>query len=306
MILQLTRTLFLSPARTARDIKPYEFRRRARPRSTATWPLLLATLLVCSLLPPGGPLRAETARTPSGVGVDEKLGDYLPLDRVFTDEQGREIPLRSFFQDDRRPVLLVPGYYNCPRLCSLVFNGVRDGVAAVLDQNLKPGRDFTVVSLSFDPEETPALARAKAKNYRASIPDQTIPEAGWVFLTGRPAAIDAVLDAIGYRYRKDGEEYSHAAALVAVAPDGKISRYLYGIKHRPYDFRLALVEASDGRIGQTFDKVLLYCFRYDPQSGKYTPYAWAFLRIGGALVFFTLVGLIIFLRFYGKNPGNNA
>lgn len=282
-----------------RDIKP---KKRpfwaARPGAVriGLWALLTAAALAG--------LSAESERTPAGVGVDEKLGEYIPLTATFTDENGEPVQLKSFFADDRRPVILAPGYYNCPRLCSLVFNGVRDGVAAVRKENLIPVRDYTVLSVSFNPEETPELARSKANNYRNSIADYELPAEGWVFLTGKQKSITALLNAIGYRYKKDGQDYSHAAAVVVVAPDGKISRYLYGFNHRPHDFRLALVEAARGRIGQTFDKVLLYCFRYDPQTGKYSPYAWAFIRIGGALTFFTLLGLVIFLRFYGKGMNN--
>ncbi len=261
---------------------------------------LAALCILCS------PILAEIDRTPPGIGVDEKLGSQVPLDLPFTDEAGRTVKLNSFFKDDRRPVLLVPGYYSCPRLCSLVFNGVRDGVAATRNKNLVPGKDYTILSVSFNPTEGPDLAGAKGRNYRTSFQDGEIVPEGWVFLTGSPASINRLMEVIGYRYRQDGEEFSHPAAAVFLAPDGKISRYLYGFNHRPHDFRLALVEAARGRIGQTFDHVLLYCFRYDPQKGQYAPYAWAFLRIGGALTALTLAALIFFMLFYRRSPANNA
>lgn len=270
--------------------------------SRSSFAAALAFILLC--LPAS--VASEKTRTPPGVGVDERAGERLPLDLEFKDEDGSSVTLGSFLKNDRNPVILVPGYYNCPRLCSLVFNGVRDGVAATHSGNLEPGKDYTILSVSFNPRETPDLARAKGDNYRASINGYPIAREGWRFLTGDQPAIDALMSAIGYNYRQDGEDYSHAAAFAVLAPDGTISRYLYGIQHRPYDFRLALVEAAEGRIGQPFDKVLLYCFRYDPQTGQYAPYAWAFLRLGGALTFVTLVGLIIFLWFSGRRSGNNA
>lgn len=163
-------------------------------------------------------------------------------------------------------------------------------------RGLVPGRDYTIVSLSFKPDEGPADAARKAAEMRGLFQPALAPEA-WRFLTGDPASIAAVMDAIGYQYRPDGDaDYSHGAVVVMAGPEGKITRYLYGVTFEEATFRLSLIESSYGKIGNTAEKIFLYCFRYDPQEGKYTPYMWAIMRIGGVLTVIFIVGLIFFVR----------
>ncbi len=253
--------------------------------------LLIAALLAVS------PLFAEPTRDPEGLETTENLGGQLPLDTVLTDENGKAVRLGDFFGTAQKPVILIPSYFTCPRLCTFIFRGVQKAAAATkATRGLIPGRDYTIVSISFKPEEGPADAARKGREMRGSFDPPLKPEA-WQFLTGDPASIAAVMDAIGYQYRPDGEEdYSHAAVIVMAGPEGKITRYLYGVTFEEATFRLSLIESSYGQIGNTAEKIFLYCFRFDPQEGKYTPYMWAIMRIGGVLTVIFIVGLIFFVR----------
>lgn len=253
----------------------------------------LLCLLACAV---GASLFAETSRQPEGVGVEQKLGEPLPLDLTFKDEAGRVVPLRSFFSAGK-PVLIAPSYFECIRLCTYIYNGIGKAIKAT--PNLLPGRDYTVLSLSINPADTPVMARMKGDNYREALAQGGGPKlepAAWQFITGSEENIKAVTDAMGFRYKKDGKDFSHPAALVLVTPEGRISRYLFGIEFEPRDYRLALVEASDGEIGGVVDAVLLSCFRYDPIEGKYSPFAWGFMRIGGLATLALLFGAFLILR----------
>ena len=233
------------------------------------------------------------------VGFDQKLGDDLPLDLVFRDADGRPVTLGQYF--DGRPVALSLVYYDCPMLCPLTLSG--------LAQSLKPlelsvGEDFQVVTVSFDPTETPATARAARDRYlplygRAGARD------GWHFLTGDAAAIARLAEAVGFRYAYDEErgEYAHAAGLVVLTPEGRIARYFFGTDHPARDLRLAFVEATDGAIGNPIDQVLLYCFHYDPATGRYSAATWNLVRAGGALTILALaVFLVVMLRRERRQP----
>jgi len=223
------------------------------------------------------------------VGIDQKLNAQLPLDAVFRDESGRQVRLGNFF--GKRPVVLSLVYYECPMLCTQVLNGA---VAAFKVMNFTAGSEFDVVTLSFNPKETPAMAAAKKQTYMAKYGR---PEAakGWHFLTGDKAAIDAVAEAVGFRYTFDqaSQQYVHASAIMVVTPDGRLSKYFYGIEYPPKDLRLGLIEASGGRIGTPVDQVLLYCYHYDPHSGKYSMVVMNVLRLGGALTVALIVGFIV-------------
>ena len=248
-------------------------------------PAALALLVLLAV----GPALAVERQEPlpdelEGVGVTEHLDATVPLGASFKDENGHPVQLREYFQEGT-PVVLVLGYYRCPMLCGLVFNGVRD---AVKESGLAPGADFRLVTLSIDPNETPSLAAAKKANYMESL---DMPGADWHFLTGTEAEIRAVADALGFGYRWVAErnEYAHPAVLHVLTPEGRISRYLYGVQHEARTFRLSLVEASEGRIGTATDKILLYCFHYDPQSRAYAVAAARLaMRIGGALTVLAL------------------
>ncbi|HUB32111.1 MAG TPA: SCO family protein [Bryobacteraceae bacterium] len=229
-----------------------------------------------------------------GVGIDQKLNQQIPLNLVFHDEAGRDVALSTFFQP-QKPVLLVPVYYTCPMLCSEILTGVESALKAV---SFNPGQDFEVVAFSFDPRDTPEIAAAKKANYlrRYNRPNTAN---GWHFLTGSEASVRALTDAIGYHYKFDPKtnQYAHASGIMIATPDGRLSRYFYGVDYAAKDLRLGLVEASSDKIGSPVDQLLLFCYHYDPATGKYGAVSLNILRAAGAA--FVLFGgffLFILLR----------
>ncbi|MEZ5398564.1 MAG: SCO family protein [Bryobacteraceae bacterium] len=236
------------------------------------------------------------ARVPAGtepppqlkdVGVDQKLNAQLPLEAEFLDEEGKSIRLGQLF--GRRPVVLALVYYECPMLCTMVLNGTLRAARAL---QLNAGTDYDVVAISFDAEETPALALRKKEEYieRYNRPGA---ERGWHFLTGSPASIKAVTEAAGYRFSRDPSngQWAHASAIMVATPEGRLARYFYGVEYSARDLRFSLVEASQGKIGTPVDQVLLYCFHYDPATGKYSLVIMNILRAAGAL---TVAALLLF------------
>jgi len=198
-------------------------------------------------------------------GIDQKLNQPLPLEAAFRDEAGNSVTLGHYF--GRRPVILALVYYNCPMLCIQVLEGLaRDLKPLTFD----PGKEFDVVAVSFDARETPAQAAAKKQAIleRYGRPGT---EAGWHFLTGEQASIDALTQAAGFRYAWDPQssQFAHGAAIMIVTPEGRIAQYYYGIEYPPKDLRLGLVEASKNKIGNLTDQILLYCYHYDPVTGRY-------------------------------------
>ena len=233
----------------------------------------------------------KPAQVAQDLKVVQKLGDKLDLSRVFTDQRGDTKQLKEIL-DPEKPTIVVPAYYNCPRLCSLVLNGVRD-ISMELGLTLRS--DYRIVTISFDPKETHELAASKYSNYMKSmaLSGDLALDHGWDFLVGEPDQVSGIMNKIGYPYRSDGKkDFSHGAAIVIISPDGVISRYLFGIEFKEKDLRLALVEASDGQIGSVVDQVMLFCFRFDPTKGKYTPQVFAFMKIFGAI---TLLFMLPFL-----------
>ena len=234
--------------------------------------------------------RAEPGRPAilRDVGFDQRLGAEVPLDVPFRDESGARVTLRDYVRD--KPVILVPAYYECPMLCTLVLNGV---VSALRALPFDIGREFRVVTVSFNPHETSDLAAAKKAGY---LHEYRRPgaDAGWHFLVGDDTSIRPLMDAIGFRYTWDAaaSQYAHASGLVVLTPGGRISHYFYGVEFPPKDLRLALVEASDERIGSVVDQLLLFCFHYDPSTGRYSRVALNAVRAGGVL---TLVALGLFI-----------
>ena len=214
------------------------------------------------------PRRVEPASvlpTPlQGIGIDQRLGEVLPLDLPFRDETGRTVRLGDYF--GARPVILTLAYYECPMLCTQVLNGVVRSLRAL---PFTVGKEFEIVTVSFNPDEKPALASAKKAEYIASY-GRPEAAAGWHFLTGDQPSISAIARAAGFRYRRDEEsgQYIHASGIMVLTPDGVLARYFYGIDYAPRDLRLGLVEASAGRIGTPADRALLFCFHYDPATGK--------------------------------------
>jgi protein SCO1/2 len=222
------------------------------------------------------------------VGIDQKLNNRLPLDLHFRDEAGRDVRLGEFFAT--KPVIITPVYYGCPMLCTQILNGLVSGLKPV---SFSAGDKFEVVAVSFDPSETPDLARKKKDSYmkRYGRPGS---ENGFHFLTGDERAIKALTGALGFRYTYDRatKQFAHASGLMIATPEGRISRYLYGVDYAPRDLRLALVEAGERKIGTVVDELLLFCYHYDPATGKYGAVAMNFLRIAAVL---TVIGMGIFL-----------
>jgi protein SCO1 len=225
--------------------------------------------------------RAADTRPPflRDVGIDQRLGQQLPLDAIFQDEQGRPVRLGQYF--GARPVILVLAYYNCPMLCTQVLGGL---VSSLRVLSFDAGKDFDVVAVSFDPRDRPADAAAKKAPYVAEY-GRPGAAAGWHFLTGSSASIERLTGAVGFHYKYDESlgQFAHASAITVATPGGKLSHYFYGIEYAPRDLRLALIEASGNRIGSPVDQILLYCFHYDPKVGKYGAVVMNMLRFGGVV-----------------------
>jgi len=223
-----------------------------------------------------------------GVNVVEHLDEQIPLDLKFVDDRGKPIQLQTLF-DGVQPVVLSLNYTNCPMLCGLKLRGM---VEALADMSLESGRDYRVVSVSIDPLESPMQARLAKQGYLREFGRGN--GDGWTFLTGRDPQIRALANAVGfeYRYIPERREYAHAAVFMICTPDGRISRYLYGVRFESKTVQLSLVEAANGRIGTTLDKVLLFCFHYDASSGNYAPAAVSLMKIGGVV---TMIAVAVFL-----------
>jgi protein SCO1/2 len=233
--------------------------------------------------------------TPRGlekVDVAEHLGADLPRALAFKDELGRPVRLGDYF-DGKRPVVLTFNYSNCPMLCSLMLNGF---VSGLRDIDFVPGKEFRIVTVSIDPSETTERARETKNRYVRALGKPEAKE-GWHFLTTDEATVAAYARALGfgYFYNEERKEYAHPSAMAVASPDGKIVRYLYGIEYPKSSLRLALLEASQGKIGNPFDRLVLYCFHYDSAAGKYAPKAANIMRVGGAISVLALLGFLIVL-----------
>ena len=226
-------------------------------------------------------------------GIDQKLDAQVPPDLVFRDETGRTVKLGDYF--GTKPVILSLVYYDCPMLCTQVLNGLAGSLKAL---TFNAGEQFLVLTVSFDPRETPELAAGKKKAYLEHYSRPGAAE-GWHFLTGSESSIEALTHAVGFRYRYDAEkaQFAHASGIMVLTPQGRLSRYFYGIEYAPRDLRLGLVEASNGRIGSPVDQLLLFCYHYDPATGKYGAVVMNFVRLGGAATVLTLGTIVVlFLR----------
>lgn len=216
------------------------------------------------------------------VGIDEQLGHYIPMDLKFTESDGKVVSLKELIT---KPTILAFVYYECPGLC----NPMQSELAWTIDKlQLEPGKDFQVISLSFDHRETPEIAAKWKHNYLQTIKRKFDPK-DWIFLTGDSISIKKITDACGYRFRPADKQYVHAATLIAISPEGKITRYMFGIQFNPFDMKMALLEAEAGRASPTIAKVLQFCFSYDPSGRRYTL---NLLRIIGSI---SLLGAGIFL-----------
>ncbi len=253
--------------------------------------LLLAALVA---LPAAVSAQPAAVRPPilRDVTFDQRLGESVPLDITLRDEDGRAVRLGDLM--GARPVLLTLVYYECPMLCTLTLNSLSSALATL---TFDVGREFDVVTVSFDPREKPALAAAKKAGYlkRYGRPGA---ERGWHFLTGDKDEIARLTSAVGFRYQWDDEikQFAHPAGLVVLTPEGRITRYLYGIEYAPKDLRLGLVEASERKIGTPLDQAMLFCYQYNPATGRYGLLTLRLVRAGAVLTVLALGGLIVTLR----------
>lgn len=265
-------------------------------RRSVLRPVLLCALL---LLPAAAPAADPQDAVLQEVRVDEKPGAAIPRDLPFTDASGKAVRLGDYLGDG--PVLLTLNYYTCPMLCPLTFRSL----AATMERmkGFSLARDYRVVTVSIDPGEIPEIARAKANETHRLMPGVRDGDARWPFLYGSAGSIRQLAESVGYRYAKVGREFAHPAVTIVLSPGGTVSRYLYGVEIDPRDLKLALIEASEGKIGasSTANSLLMYCFRYDPVGKKYILYARNIMRAAGAVTLVLLAGILVVLwRRYGR------
>ena len=257
--------------------------------------------------PPGPSSPLYGARPPSGnpatglppalqdVRIEQKLDQQLPLDLVFRDESGQDVKLGQYFGN--KPVVLSLVYYDCPMLCTQVLNGM---VTSFRVLPFQIGNEFHVVTVSFDPRETSALASAKKKVYIDYLPEKMRAgaQSGWHFLTGDQASVDKLTEAVGFHYRYDAatKQFAHGSVIMLTTPQGKLSHYFYGINYSARDLRLGLIESSANKIGSPADQLLLYCYKYDPAKGKYGAPIMRIMRVAGVATLIGILALLLFLK----------
>jgi protein SCO1 len=249
---------------------------------------IMLTAIMISVVSAAAPAQNSQPDILYQVGIDQRLNQQVPLGLIFRDEAGNEVHLQDYF--DGRPVVLVLAYYRCPMLCTEVLNGLTKSLQAI---PFAMGQQYRVVTVSFDPNEHSDLAAAKKAAYVKSY-GKPGAETGWHFLTGEQASIDRLTQAVGFRYVYDPalNQFAHASGICLLTPEGKIARYFFGIDFPSRDLRLALVEASAGKIGSAADQLLLMCYHYDESTGRYTPSIMGFIRLGGVATL-AVVGLLI-------------
>jgi protein SCO1/2 len=277
-------------------------------RMTAAWLVAAAVIVVPAMagesapaadVAPQQPQQQDGALRPSrmepapdelkNITVDEKLNTTLPLDLTFFDETNRPVQLREYF-GGKRPVVLQLGYYGCPMLCDLVSRGLTDSLRQL---KLDAATDYEVVFVSIDANETFQLAQQKKRAYVQAY-GRAGADTGWHFLTGRDGQIKRLAEAVGFNYKwvPSARQFSHPAAIVILTPDGKISRYLYGVQFKEQTVRLSLVEASEGKVGSTVDKFMLTCLQYDGKQGKYAMFAMGLMRTAGVVTVVVIGGIL--------------
>lgn len=257
----------------------------------------VAASVAGALVLPGlsAPAYAATEPVPPelrGIEIEERLGKPVPLDIPLVDHTGAKVMLKDYFQA-KRPVILALNYYHCATLCSFVLNGLTDGMRAL---EFTPGQHYQVVTVSFDPRDGTKEAKEKREVYLESL-NRGMADSGkdWPFLTGTEKDVARLAQAVGFHYRweEESKQYAHAAGIFVLTPDGRVSQTLYGIQFPARDLRLALIEASQGGIGSPVDRLLLFCFHYDPETRRYGLTPMAVMRIGGVLTMLFL-GLFLF------------
>jgi len=233
------------------------------------------------------------------IGFDQNIDGTVPLDTVFRDESGRTVRLGEYF--GKRPVVMVFAYYDCPMLCTLVVNGLASALGVM---SLEPHRDFEIVTVSFNPADTPAGAAAK-KAAALTRYNRTGAAEGWHFLTGDQESIARLTRAAGFRYTWDAatRQFAHPSGIVVLTPEGRLARYLFGIEYGPRDLRFALVEASSGRVGSKVDALLLFCYHYDPATGRYGLVIMRTIRVAGAATVVALAAFITIMVRRERAPG---
>jgi protein SCO1/2 len=284
-----------------------------RPRRAAHYFYLFtfAFCLLCCAVPAhaqyGRPPQSSLPRggTPEilkSVGIEQKLDEQVPLDTTFRDEAGREVQLGDYFRKGK-PVVLALVYYECPMMCNQILNALSGSLVAV---SFTAGVEFEVVTVSFDAREGPELAARKKATYMKRYGREGA-DSGWHFLTGTQESIDRITKAVGFNYVWDeqSKQFAHSSAIMVATPEGRLSHYFYGIDYAPKELRLALVEASSGRIGSPVDQLVLFCYHYDPVTGKFAP-VMNVVRAAGVLTVLGLVALIVVLRRRTRGGGGGG
>ena len=222
----------------------------------------------------------------------QRLNHQVPLDTMLRDETGRSVALGEFFNG--KPVVMAFVYYQCPMLCPMTLNGISSALKAL---QLRPGKDFEIVVVSFDHRDTPESANAKKQAHLAHWKTADT-AAGWHFLTGDEASIKRLTSAAGFSYQWDEStgQFAHVSGLLTLTPEGRLARYFYGVEYSPRELRLALVESSQGRIGSKVEELLLYCFHYDPSTGRYGWAVMSLVRLGGALTVALVLAFVVLMR----------
>ena len=280
-------------------------RRGSSRRGRRVWGVWLCTLTAAAVVPGSRSLRAAERNQPppfpqeaeqpltalQDVDVIEHLGDRIPSGLTFKTPGGEKVELDAVL--GRGPLLITLGYYRCPMLCSLVLDGLAKAMNAT---QMFPGREFQALSISIDPDEDATLARQTQERMLRSLAGK-VAAANWPFLMGDATGSRALAQAVGFKYVYDSKskQFAHDAVSFVLTADGRVSRYLYGVDVLPRDFRLAMVEAGGGKVGTSFDRLLLSCFQYDPVNRKYAPFVFGFMRIGAGLVFVMLATLMTVL-----------
>jgi len=263
--------------------------------------LTLALALLIGLAPVAAPANSDTPPAAlRDVGLDQRLNQQVPLDLSFRNEVGETVTLGSLMRG--KPVILSLVYYECPMLCTLVLNGLLGSMKAL---PFDAGNEFDVITVSFNPRDTPELAAKKKAAYLAEY-RRPGAEQGWHFLTGDDASIKRLAAAVGFRYTylPDKGEFAHAAGIMVLTPQGVLARYFYGVEYAPRDVKFGLMEAAENRIGTPVDQLQLFCYRYDATTGRYTNQVMTLIRLGGALTVLAIVGFI--LRAWWRERGTGG
>jgi protein SCO1/2 len=267
-------------------------KKKALRKSCSIW--LACGLILALLLPTISHAQHEhheqTSEPAAGIGIDEKLGDTIPLELRFHDENGGSLSLKQLVD---KPTILSLVYYTCPSICPRIMSST----AQVLSKlQMDPKKDYTVLTVSFDERDTPALALEKKKNYLKAI-GKPFPQDSWRFMTAAAEPIRELTDSVGFGFQRLGDAFEHPAALIILSPDGKIVRYLYGLTYLPFDLKMALTEAQEGKVSPTIRRVLLFCFSYDPEGRTYV---FNILKVTGVIVLLFASILILALVIKGR------